>query len=86
LGIANASVLVRGGTHGATGATARQLLAVLVGTSLGGASLLWIALDQRFARLPVRWVGGLALLLSYTLPQLDDALALLVLFSAVVNP
>ena len=63
LGIANALLLVWGGAHGATGSTARQLLAVLVGTGLGGAALLWIALDQRFARLPVRWVLGLALVL-----------------------
>ena len=63
LGIANALVLVWGGSHEAAGSTARQLIAVLLGTSLGGAAVLWIALDQRFARLPLRWVLGLALLL-----------------------
>ena len=63
MGIASALVLAWGGAHGATGSSARQLLAVLVGTSLGGAAVLWIALDQRFARLPVRWALSLALLL-----------------------
>lgn len=56
-------MLVWGGTHEATGSIERQLIAVLAGTSLGGAAVLWIALDQRFARLPMRWVLGLALLL-----------------------
>ena len=76
LGIANALVLVWGGAHGATGSSARQLIAVLVGTSLGGAAVLWIALDQRLARLPVRWVLGLAfglrLIAIQASPLLED--------------
>jgi hypothetical protein len=56
-------MLVWGGSHEATGSMGRQLIAVLAGTSLGGAAVLWVALDQRLARLPVRWVLGLALLL-----------------------
>ena len=74
LGIANALMLVWGGAHEATGSTARQLMAVLVGTSLGAAAVLWIALDQRFARLPVRWVWGLALLLRLIAVQASPLL------------
>lgn len=74
LGIANALMLVWGGAHGTTGSTARQLSAVLVGTSLGGAAVLWVALDQRFARLPVRWVWGLALLLRLIAVQASPLL------------
>ena len=74
LGIANALMLVWGGTHEATGSTARQLIAVLVGTSLGGAAVLWIALDLRFERLPVRWVLGLALLLRLIAVQASPLL------------
>lgn len=74
LGIANALLLVWGGADGATGSTARQLSAVLAGTTLGGAAVLWIALDQRFARLPVRWVWGLALLLRLVAVQASPLL------------
>ena len=67
-------MLVWGGTHEATGSIERQLIAVLAGTSLGGAAVLWIALDQRFARLPMRWVLGLALLLRLIAVQASPLL------------
>lgn len=69
-------MLLWGGTHEATGSIQRQLIAVLAGTGLGGAAVLWIALDQRLAQLPVCWVLGLALLLRLiaiqAAPLLED--------------
>ena len=67
-------MLVWGGAHEATGSTARQLIAVIVGTSLGAAAVLWIALDQRFVRPSVPWVWGLALLLRLIAVQASPLL------------
>ena len=74
LGLANALLLVWGSAQGTTGDTARQLAAVLASTGLGAAALLWIALDSRFARLPLRWVLVLALLLRLVAIQASPLL------------
>lgn len=59
LGVLDASLLC----WGSEGSTAQQLIAVLAAASVGTAALIWIALDERFARTPLVWIVGVALLL-----------------------
>ena len=54
--------------------TATQLFAVLTAAALGGAALLWIAFDTRFAQTPLAWVFGLALVLRLMAVQADPLL------------
>jgi len=74
LGVANALLLVWGGAQ--AGSSTRQLIATLGGAALGCAALLWLAFDKRFARVPLRWVFALALLLravaAFASPLLED--------------
>jgi alpha-1,6-mannosyltransferase len=70
LGVANAWLLLWG-----SGAE-QPLIATLGGAALGSAALLWLAFDQRFERVPLRWVFMLALLLrviaALASPLLED--------------
>ena len=74
LGVANALLLLWGGAQ--ADSSTRQLIATLGGAALGCAALLWLAFDERFARVPLRWVFALALLLravaAFALPLLED--------------
>jgi alpha-1,6-mannosyltransferase len=74
LGVANALLLVWGGAQ--DDSSARQLAATLGAAALGSAVLLWLALDIRFERVPLRWVFALALLLrviaAFAQPLLED--------------
>ena len=72
LGIVNALLLVWGSAPGS--GAARQLTAVLGGTGIGGAALLWIALERRFERMPVACVLGLALVLRLIAMQASPLL------------
>ena len=63
LGLASALLLVWGSSPAGAASVARQLVGVLASACLGAAAVLWVALDVRFARLPLHWVLGLALLL-----------------------
>ena len=72
IGIANALLLVWGSAAG--GSTARALTAVLAGACVGGAALLWIALDRRFDRMPVAGILALALLLRLIAVQASPLL------------
>lgn len=66
LALGNALVLVAGGRAAAADA---QLLATLAGLLLGAVSLLWVMLDDRFERVSMAWVLGLALLLRLVAVQ-----------------
>ena len=72
IGIANALLLVWGSALG--GSAGRALAAVLAGACVGGAALLWIALDRRFERMPAIWILGLALLLRLIAAQASPLL------------
>jgi alpha-1,6-mannosyltransferase len=70
LGVVNALLLLWG-----SGAE-QPLIATLGGAALGSAALLWLAFDQRFEHVPLRWVFMLALLLrviaAFASPLLED--------------
>jgi alpha-1,6-mannosyltransferase len=72
LGISNALLLVWGSApgHGA----AQQLAAVLAGAGIGGAALGWIAVERRFAHMPVLGIMALALLLRLIAVQASPLL------------
>jgi hypothetical protein len=74
LGVANALLLLRGGAQ--DDSATLQLVATLGGAALGSTALLWLALDGRFERAPLRWVFVLALLLrviaACASPLLED--------------
>ena len=72
LGIVNALLLVWGSAPGSN--VARQLTAVVCGACVGGAALLWIALERRFERMPVAGILGLALLLRLIATQASPLL------------
>lgn len=76
LGSASALLLVWGSSPAASAPVASQLWAVLGASGLGGAALVWIALDRRFAATPLSWLLALALLLrllaSQAWPLLED--------------
>ncbi len=76
LGVTNALLLVWGSApHSALhNDVARQLVAVLAGASVGGAALLWIALERRFEGMPVACVLGLALVLRLIATQASPLL------------
>jgi alpha-1,6-mannosyltransferase len=70
LGVANVLLLLWGSS------AELPLIATLGGAALGSAALLWLAFDQRFERVPLRWVFVLALLLrviaAFASPLLED--------------
>jgi alpha-1,6-mannosyltransferase len=70
LGLSNALLLV----WGSDASPARQLFAVLAGAGTGGAALLWVALDRRFAQMRVVSVLALALLLRLVAVQASPLL------------
>ena len=72
LGIANALLLVWGSASGSS--PGRALAAVLAGACLGGAALLWIALERRFERMSVAGILTLALLLRLIAVQASPLL------------
>ena len=72
LGIVNALLLVWGSAP--SGSVTRQLTAVICAAVVGGSALLWIALDQRFERMQVATILGLALLLRLIATQASPLL------------
>lgn len=76
LGAVSTLLLVWGSRPVAGAEVSRQLLAVLGASGLGGAALVWIALDRRFAATPLGAVLALALLLrllaAQAWPLLED--------------
>jgi alpha-1,6-mannosyltransferase len=70
LGLSNALLLV----WGSDASPARQLFAVLAGAGIGGAALLWVALDRRFAQMQVVSVLALGLLLRLVAVQASPLL------------
>ena len=70
LGVLQSAALV----WGSGASIANQLVAVLAAAALGSLALAWIALDRRFARAPLAWVFGLALLLRLIAVQAEPLL------------
>ena len=69
LGALSSLLLVWGGSPVAGANVAQQLWAVLGASALGGAALLWVALDRRFAATPLGGLLALALLLRLLAAQ-----------------
>ncbi len=74
LGLLSASVLVWGSLAPAGQPALQQLVAVLACAVLGGAAVLWVALDRRFSQVSLGWVFLIAVILRLIAIQAEPLL------------